>query len=363
MNDFPRFVLFLALALPVALVSAAEDSAPAPTHKDLLVATVDGIELKLDLYMPGDDMENPPLVIYIHGVGWRNGSYTQLRTNPARVSYLVNHGFAVASIAYRLTDKAKFPAQLHDCKAAVRWLRAHAEEYGYDASQIGVAGTSAGGHLATMLGVTGRVKELEGDVGGNLDQSSTVQAVVDYYGAMDFILRSQNQQKKTEPADSVVHLLIGGAVRKNGDKARIASPVTHVSEDDPPLLVIHGDQDTTVLPDQAERIMEEYEKAGLEAMMELVPGAGHGGKECFAPKYQQIVVQFLNDNLRVEVGLFRHSVFPVERLSALVGDSEDPHLSLVNDVGQVVGKPIQVDPAIPTIAQSPTLGIRTDVLG
>lgn len=189
------FLVGLALPLDNA-------NAEAPT-RDVVFATVDGHELKLDLYLP-KEVNDPPLVVFIHGGGWRNNSYKKCLT-----PWLTEHNVAVASIGYRLTDKATFPAQIHDCKAAVRWLRAHASDYGYDASRIGVAGTSAGGHLALLLGVTNGKQELEGEVGGHLEQSSSVQAVVDYYGPSDFLLRSKNQPIKTEPPDSPVNLLLG----------------------------------------------------------------------------------------------------------------------------------------------------------
>ncbi|MCA9072953.1 MAG: alpha/beta hydrolase, partial [Planctomycetaceae bacterium] len=247
---------------------------------------------KLDLFLP-DDVENPPLVVFIHGGGWRNGSYKRCLT-----PWLTEYGFAVASIGYRLSDKAKFPAQVHDCKAAVRWLRAHAKEYGYNADRIGVAGTSAGGHLALMLGVTADEEKLEGDVGGNRDQSSRVQAVVDYYGPSDFVLRSKNQPRKTEPTDSPVHLLLGVAASKNLELAKLASPAFHVTKDDAPLLIIHGDKDSTVHLDQSERIVDEYQKLGLEVKLEIVPGGGHGGKAHFTPTYRKKVADFLRSHLQ-----------------------------------------------------------------
>src|SRR5262249_6673062 len=146
---------------------------------------VDGQKLQLDLFVPTGD-KKPPLVVYIHGGSWLRGS----RKKPP-VHWLTEEGFALASISYRFSDRAVFPAQIHDVKAAVRWLRANQDKYGYDASRIGVCGTSAGGHLAVLLSTSGGVKELEGTIGGNLQQSSRVQAVVDWYGPADFILRSR----------------------------------------------------------------------------------------------------------------------------------------------------------------------------
>ncbi|MBI1371965.1 MAG: alpha/beta hydrolase fold domain-containing protein [Phycisphaera sp.] len=284
--------LVVTLLCLLATASFTYAANPTPTHADLLVAKVNDVELRLDLYMP-KDTPNPPLVVFIHGGGWHANSYKKCLT-----PWLTESGFAVASIGYRLTDKATFPAQIHDVKGAVRWLRAHAKEYGYDVTRVGVAGTSAGGHLATLLGVTAGNKELEGDIGGNLDQSSRVDAIVDYYGPMDFVLRSQTQPSKTESPKGPVYGLLGGPASKNLELARLASPAFHVTKDDPPLLIIHGDKDTTVLHDQSQRILDVYKEVGLDASLEIVPGAGHGGKECFDAAYREKVAAFLNKHLR-----------------------------------------------------------------
>jgi acetyl esterase/lipase len=278
--------------IALSVVMFAKEVEAVPPTKHIVFATVDSHELKLDLYLP-KETENPPLVVFIHGGGWRNGSYKRCRT-----TWLTDYGFAVASIGYRLSDKAKFPAQVHDCKAAVRWLRAHADEYGYNADRIGVAGTSAGGYLALMLGVTGDEEKLEWDIGDNTNQSSRVQAVVDFYGPSDFVLRSQNQPIKTEGPESPVFLLLGQAAGKNEKLARFASPAFHVSKDDAPLLIIHGEKDKTVFLDQSERMVEEYRKANLDVTMITVAGAGHGGKAHFTPENREKVAEFLRKHLQ-----------------------------------------------------------------
>lgn len=278
------------LTIVVAGLSSPVDGAP--PVRDVVFATPDAHELRMDLFLP-KGTDNPPLVVFIHGGGWRNNSYKKCLT-----PWLTEYGFAVASVGYRLSDTAKFPAQVHDCKAAVRWLRAHAGEYGYNADRIGVAGTSAGGHLALMLGVTGGIDELEGEVGGNGEQSSRVQAVVDYFGPSDFVLRSQNQPSKTEKPDSPVRLLLGVAASKNKRLAMFASPAYHVTQDDPPLLILHGDHDTTVHLDQSERMVEEYRKLRLDVTLEVVPGAGHGGSAHFTQEYRKKVADFLRRHLK-----------------------------------------------------------------
>src|SRR5262245_52847203 len=173
-------VLLLTISLVAPFAAADEEVV---RHNDVVYAEADGQKLLLNLYLPKDavakNAERPPLVVFIHGGSWRAGSYKS-----CSVEFLAEEGFAVASIEYRFTSVAIFPAQIHDCKAAIRWLRAGAEKYGYDATRIGVAGSSAGGHLAALLGTSGGVEDLEGSVGlkdgvgGNADQSSRVAAVV-----------------------------------------------------------------------------------------------------------------------------------------------------------------------------------------
>lgn len=261
------------------------------SYKDIEFANVDGHALKLDLFVP--DVKNPPLVVWIHGGGWRNGSKERLHA-----SFLPEDKYAVASISYRLTDQAIFPAQIHDCKGAIRWLRAHAEKYGYSVDRIAVAGSSAGGHLAALVGVTGDMKALEGNVGGHLDQSSRVDAVVDFYGPTDFIMRAKNQPHKAVVEGSPVNLLLGGPANKKTDLAKLASPAFHVTKDDAPLLIIHGDQDNKVLIGQSLRIKEAYEDAGLSVHLEIVQGGGHGGKQYFASPLREQMVDFLDKHLR-----------------------------------------------------------------
>jgi hypothetical protein len=164
-----RAALPVLLALGVLLSDPAEAAAAeekVAVHADLGVAEVDGHKLQLDLFVPAG-MKKPPLVVYIHGGSWLRGN----RKQPP-VQWLTEEGFALASISYRFSDRAIVPAQIHDVKAAIRWLRAHQDKYVYGASRIGVCGTSAGGHLAVLLGASGGVKELEGNVGENLQQSS-----------------------------------------------------------------------------------------------------------------------------------------------------------------------------------------------
>lgn len=278
---------FLSLLLFVSSPCLAEQA----KLKDLEFANVDGHSLKLDLYLPAE--ENPPLVVWIHGGGWQNGS-----KESCEVRWLQQKGYAVASISYRLTDVAIFPAQLHDCKAAIRWLRAHAKQYGYNPNQVAVAGSSAGGYLAAFVGTSGDVIDLEGTVGGNLEYSSRVNAVIDYYGASDFVLRSQNQPHRANKPGSVVAKLLGIGADQVPEIARWASPVTYVSADDPPMLVVHGRKDKTVLFDQSERIVKAYQDMGLSVKLLAIDEGGHGGKEFYQGENRKTAVDFFEQNLK-----------------------------------------------------------------
>ncbi len=296
-----RHVRLLLIALSfVTVATEAYAWEVSRVYKDLEFATVDGHSLKLDLYMPATS--NPPLVVWIHGGGWRAGS-----KDNCEVSWLTERGYAVASVSYRLTDTAIFPAQIHDCKGAVRWLRANASKYGYSTDKIAVAGSSAGGHLATLLGTTGDVKELEGTVGGNLDDSSRVDAIVDYYGATDFIQRTKTQPHKTIKEGSIVRLLLGGPADQKVDLARLASSAFHVTDDDPPLLIFHGGKDNKVLIGQAERIVDVYTKAKLPVTLYVLEDSGHGGKEFYSGEQRERLVEFLDKYLPVDSSLPRSS--------------------------------------------------------
>lgn len=268
-------VSFFVLAMTQFTSSSAADR-DVQVHRDLVYATIEGQQLKVDLHVPQveSDKQKPPLLIWIHGGGWRAGS-----KNKSPLRDIVADGYALASIQYRFTDKALFPAQIHDCKGAVRWLRANAETYGYDANWIAVAGSSAGGHLALLLGTSGDVADLEGDVGANLDRSSLVQAVVDFFGPSDFVLRGKTQPGRAYTEKSGSFALLGGLRNGKIDPhwERMASPAMHVGVGDPPLLIFHGDKDETVLLDQSERIAAVYEQAGLNSELVVIQGAGHGG--------------------------------------------------------------------------------------
>lgn len=241
-------------------------------HRDLEYVANGHERHKLDLYIP-EKADGPlPLLIWIHGGGWQNGS--KEGCPPLRGGY-TERGYAVASINYRLSGHATFPAQIEDCKAAIRWLRAHAKQYNLDPERFGVWGSSAGGHLVALVGTSGDVKEF--DAGAHLDQSSRVQAVCDYYGPTDFtVFVTTPGYESHASAQSPEAKLIGGAVMDNKDKAARVNPITYVTKDDPPFLIVHGDKDPTVPINQSQLLFEALKKAGVSVHFHTIQGAGHG---------------------------------------------------------------------------------------
>jgi acetyl esterase/lipase len=288
--------LFLGGFLPVMLAQPSgrrAASVPEGTvvHRDLAYVPGGHPRQKLDLYLPreGDSL---PLIINIHGGAFRMGS----KEDGVPLEYLAR-GYAVASINYRLSQHAVFPAQIEDCKAAVRWLRAHAAEYRLDPDRFAAWGASAGGHLAAMLGSTGDTTEFDG--GSHRDQSSRVQAVVDYFGPTDFLQMDAHrlpQGQRHDPADSPESQLIGGPIQEHPEKTARANPVKFVTSGDPPFLIVHGDQDPLVPHHQSQLLEAALKQAGVPVIFHTVRGGGHGR---FAdPKVEELTREFLTQHLK-----------------------------------------------------------------
>jgi acetyl esterase/lipase len=257
--------------IPLLLATSFATAAPT-SHRDLPYTKSGHERHTLDLHLP-EKSENPaPLIIWIHGGGWQGGSKENCQ--PLRQDW-IQRGYAIASINYRLSSHAIFPAQIEDCKAAIRWLRANASTYHIDPSRFGVWGSSAGGHLAALVGTTGDMKSL--DVGEHLDQSSRVQAVCDYFGPTDFkaFVTHPGYEKHASPT-SPESLLLGGTVQEKPENATLANPITHVTPDDPPFLIVHGDQDPVVPHQQSELLYESLKTAGPSVHFHTILGAGHG---------------------------------------------------------------------------------------
>lgn len=261
MSSSSTLVAFLMMA---RLASAATD-AEVLRVRDLAYLSDQYDQQKLDLYIPQTATKPLPLIIYIHGGGWKYGD-KELTTS--FWLHYAGQGFAIASIGYRLSDVAPFPAQIEDCKAAIRWLRAHAKEYGLDGARFGVLGHSAGGHLAALAGTSSEVRQL--DRGENPMLSSRVQAVVDSAGPTDLLdfVASSGQP-------SLAIRLIGGPLSEHADAVRQANPITYVSRDDPPFLLIYGEKDLTVPLSQGELLYDALQNSGVASQLYIVRGAGH----------------------------------------------------------------------------------------
>lgn len=245
---------------------------------------------KLDLYLPSVPDEKPrPVFIRIHGGAWRHGDKLAQRS----VANYVKKGYVGVAINYRFSQQAIFPAQIEDCKAAVRWLRAHASEYGIDPDRIVVMGGSAGGHLAALLGTTGDTTVF--DVGENLDQSSAVCAVIDSYGPTDLLAAAKTPG--FENKGSMVTQLLGGPISEKTDLAKRANPITYVSAGDPPFLILHGDADPIVPLNQSELLHAALEKAGVPSEFHVVKGGAHGGEAFKTQEYKDALKHFLEENV------------------------------------------------------------------
>lgn len=284
------------VSFPLAIVfMVAWAHAEPVTHKNLAYVKDGHERQKLDLYLPETTDRSAPLIIWIHGGGWQGGS--KENALPLRQGWL-DQGYAIASINYRLSGHAVFPAQIEDCKAAIRWLRAHAAEYGIDPQRFGVWGSSAGGHLAALVGTSGDVKAF--DVGAHLDQSSRVQVVCDYYGPTDFhaFVNRPGYENHANPS-SPESLLLGGTVQEKPELAKAANPISYVSPDDPPFLMVHGDKDPVVPLQQSELLFKALKSANCSARFHTIEGAGHGpGFD--GPEVQPMVREFFDRQLAKE---------------------------------------------------------------
>jgi acetyl esterase/lipase len=284
--------------------------------RDIEFARVDGnageqpTPLLLDLYLPKDapapvgsdgahaaaaELTAPtppryPLVVWIHGGAWFVGSKESGGTWPR----LTRHGYIVASINYRLSLRAPFPAPLRDCQTAIRYLRAHADQYHIDADHIGVWGASAGGHLAALLGTAQEEADRQPRAGQPPLVSARVQAVCDWFGPSDlWRLAAKDRQQY-----AILSLLLGGPVADNWDKAVAASPLAQVRKGDPPFLIMHGDRDSIVPLEQSTLLDAALRKAGAESTLVILHGADHFTQEFNTPEVLETVAGFFDAHLK-----------------------------------------------------------------
>ncbi len=271
----------------------AAQIAPAPARegqlRDLEYARIGERSLKLDLYLPKPAATPPRLIVYVHGGAWRAGSKDEMPLDK-----LVEQWFAIASVDYRLSPEAPFPAQAHDIKAAIRYLRAKAPEHGYDAAHLAIAGSSAGGHLAALVGLSNGVAALEGTVGEHLGQSSSVQGVISLFGASNLqTILAQSTEHGLKVRVPALQLLLGGPPPEKPELARLASPVAHVDPADPPVLLIHGDADPQMPVEQTHELARVCQEAKVPVQTVILPGSKHGGAEFYDEVRTALMAEFL----------------------------------------------------------------------
>jgi len=291
MKSLRRFSIALAM-VAVAVFNLDEVNAQdRREYKELTYASVNGKDLRLDVYTPGK-AGSPFLVVWVHGGAWSGGS----KESPPM--HFVESGFALASLDFRPSTEARFPGQVHEIKAAIRFLRAEASKYGYRADRIAISGASSGAHLAALVGTTNGVKELEGRVGGHFEQPSSVQAIVSYYGASNLTtILAQSTPSGANMRVPALERLLGAKPDAVAVLAKLASPVFHVTAGDPPLLLFHGDQDPQMPINQSHELQGAYEKQGLKAEFVVVHGAAHGGPAFFESKRASMAAKFLTEVL------------------------------------------------------------------
>jgi len=314
-------ILALSMTNGTTIVSAQTPNSPVVIHDIQYVPGGDPAEM-LDLYLPGQASAAPvPLIVVVHGGGWLSGDRSW---ESGQCMHWVGLGYAVANVEYRFSQKAVFPAQIQDCQAAVRWLRANSKKYHIDPRHFGATGGSAGGHLVALLGTSGG-KHVFPPIGGNEKQSDRVQAVIDLYGPADFTtVCSQAIADKsisfgynlTTGGGNAAYAFLIGVKQLDEDKAKAeaVSPVHYVSRDNPPFLILHGTADSSVPFAQSVELADDLQHAGVTALLQRVPNAGHGGPAFDLPPAWVLREAFFDKYLRhknVEVALLPDSALTI----------------------------------------------------
>lgn len=296
MNPIRTSALFVLAALATVPATASAQKKDKPFRLPENVELVRDVEfgkgggrpLTMHLLKPKQTSAEPmPVVVWIHGGGWQGGNKD---SGLGRLAPLAARGFFCATVEYRPSGEAPFPAQIEDCKCAIRFLRAKAKQWNIDPERIGVWGSSAGGHLVALLGTSAHVKELEGK-GGWGDQSSRVRAVCDFCGPTDLVKIVGDSKNASSP----VMKLLGGHPTEKRDLADLANPINHITKDTAAFLIVHGDQDKTVPLSQSELLTVALKKAGVRVELFVARGQGHG---LGGPEIQQTVVNFFEKELK-----------------------------------------------------------------
>ncbi len=303
----------LAITCFATMFTSTSSFAQRPGRRDLADRVPDSVQLvadvpyadsdnrrqTLDLLVPKAESDKPrPVIAFIHGGAWRAGDKRQALPRVAR--FASSGEYAAVSIGYRLSGEAQWPAQIHDCKAAIRWIKANAEKYNLDPDKIGVWGTSAGGHLVAVLGTSGGVEAMDGSLGPHTDQSTNVACVADFFGPTDFLKMTEGALPSSrfdhDSPQSPESLLIGGAIHDHPEKVATANPITYITDDDPPFLIVHGSADPTVPFNQSQLIHAALQEAKVPTTLVTIEGGGHG--RGFPPETNNLVRRFFDHHLR-----------------------------------------------------------------
>jgi len=280
--------------------------------QDISYAGTDNARQTLDLALPIKRTSDKPLpvIAFIHGGGWRGGNKDGGLNRIG--GFLKSGNYAGVSIGYRLSNEAKWPAQIHDCKAAIRWVKANAVKHGLDGRKIAVHGTSAGGHLVAMLGTSAGVKAMDGSIGAYTSQSTKVACVVDYFGPTNFLRMNDFESRIDHDAkDSPEGLLIGGPVQDNKKKTLTADPISYVSKEDSPFLIMHGTKDMAVPYNQSVILHSALKKIGVPSALLTVTGGGHGVGGGVLNEHLQ---KFFDHHLLKKSGVFESLTIPVAKV-------------------------------------------------
>jgi len=262
---------------------------------------------RLDIHLPLTGPGPFPVVICIYGSAWRSNASKANAFKDRIGQRLLKEGYAVVAINHRSSGDAKFPAQIQDVKAAIRYVRANAARFGLNAASIGITGWSSGGHLATFAGVTngltkttvsGIEVDVEGSLGPHVGTSSRVDAVVDWFGPTDFLIMDRcGSSFSHDDANSPESMLVGGPIQANKDRCAVANPISYVRKETPPFLIIHGDKDPLVPFCQSEKLYEKMQQMGVPSRLVIVPGGEHGPGVMIDSYFDQAMA-FFRETLR-----------------------------------------------------------------
>ena len=282
--------LILLIATFLFCVNKTQAQSNPEIIKNLIYAEDGDKKLQLDIYKPKEQKE-PYLIVWVHGGAWHSGS----KENPPLG--LLPYGYALASVDFHATTEKPFPSNVHDIKAAIRFLRAKSKVYGYKSDKIIIWGASSGGHLAALIATSNGNKTLEGNLGNYPEISSSVQACLDFYGPTNFLtILNQSTPHGLNVRLPALAILLGKPLEQSTEMAKLASPFYQVDATDPPIFIVHGEQDNQVPINQSIELLSAYKNLNLKAQIEFVPNAGHTDPIYYKKEMMEKVNRFLKEN-------------------------------------------------------------------